>query len=384
MRIVHSGDWHLNNKATIAGRFILQDGINLALLDRILAIRKICEYVEENDVDLVVIAGDLFDNSSPENVAIKVAVEAVETLAEMAPVIIVRGNHDGQKGSEVASALAPFGSVMKRFGIHVSERPETFSFLIKNRKANIFTLPYPRKSALKSDPRFKAMSPEELSVYISRKMEEILSGFRAQIERDAVNILVGHFTVAGSVYSKEQSVPPFDISIRKEFLDPFNIVCLDHLHESQPYYSGTIARNGFGEENMKVGFKVHEIQDGKVTEQFIELPAREYVTVSAEEFARNGLSLSPEAAVRIKGKVPKHEYDEIVRKMRALNIPFLKNAIEIETETAGVGGDIDVSEEPDIEQAVRMWAQGRDGMDRFLNRLVGTAKEIEAKFNERR
>jgi DNA repair exonuclease SbcCD nuclease subunit len=243
--------------------------------------------------------------------------------------------------------------------------------------------PYPRRSELKSDPKFKSMSPEEISVYISRKMEEILSGFSAKIERDAVNILVGHFTVGGSIYSKEQNVPPFDISVRKEFLEPFDIVCLGHLHEPQEFYSGAIARNGFGEQDMKVGFKVYDIQPGeKPVEQFIELPAREFITLSPEEFMNNG-HINPEAAVRVKGKVKKYEYDEMVRRMKSLNHPFMKNSLEVELETAGSNGG-DVSEEPTTEEAIKLWATGREGIGKFLDKLIVAAKEVEQKINEAR
>ena len=177
MKLLHTGDWHLSNRGRrravySAGR----DEHNTC--DKVQAIGKICEYAEENDIDLIAIPGDLFDNSNPENIAIKVAIEAVERLAEQAPVIIAKGNHDGAKGSEQPRALTPFGSMIRRFGVYISERPDIFSLLIKGQKVNVFTLPYPRRSALKSDPKFKSMSPEELSGFISRKMRRSLSAFR--------------------------------------------------------------------------------------------------------------------------------------------------------------------------------------------------------------
>lgn len=404
MRVLHTGDWHLSARGVIAGRYVLRYGVNINLWDKIESIRRICEYAEENEVDLIAIAGDVFDHANPENIAIKVAVDAIERLSEQAPVVITKGNHDGGKGSELANALAPFGKSQRKNGVYVSERPEIIPIISKQRVIQVFTLPYPRKSALITSSQYKNLSPEELSRFVGFKMEEVLSGFTAQLDRSALNVLVGHFTVAGGWYSKEQIAPPFDISIRKEFLEKFDLVLLGHLHEPQEFYSGTISRSGFGEEGMKVGFKVYEIKDELTGEfedhpetnrrefevkkvisaEFIELPARKYITIKADEFLYGGASLPPEvdqeSVIRIKGKVGKPEYDDIVRKMRALHFPFMKNAVEIESETVRVDGEEAISEEPSVEEAVRLWAKGKQGVDKFIDKLVDAAKEIEFKW----
>jgi exonuclease SbcD len=360
MRVLHTGDLHLSSHGTIAGRYVLRYGVNLNLWDRTESLRRICEFVEENETDLVAIAGDVFDHSNPESLAIKVAVDVLERLSQEAQIIVVKGNHDGGKGSEFANALAPFGKSQRKNGVYVSDRPEIIPIISKQRTIQVFTLPYPRKSALITSPQYKNLSPEELSRFVGFKMEEILSGFSAQIDRYALSVLVGHFTVAGGWYSKEQAVPPFDISIRKEFLEKFDLVLLGHLHEPQEFYSGTISRSGFGEEGMKVGFKVYDVHlDGekKVDEQFIELPARDYVTLKADEFLNDGAGLvsklGQDSVIRIKGKVTKHEYDQIARKIRDLHMPFIKNAVEVETETVRVENGQSLSDEPSVKRFVR-------------------------------
>jgi exonuclease SbcD len=386
MRVLHSGDWHISNTGVVAGRYVLRDGVNLCLWDKIQSIRAICDYVAENEIDLIAIPGDLFDKPNPENVAIKVAVEAIEKLSEFAPVVITKGNHDGGKGGEWATALSVFGSGLRKHGIYVSDRPEIIPILSNQRKIQVFTLPYPRKSALYTVPQYKTLSPEELSRFVGFKMEEILNGFTAQFDRYALNVLVGHFTVASGMYSPDQTVPPFDISIRKECFEKFDLVLLGHLHMPQEFYSGAIFRGGFGEEDTKAGFKVHELSqnaDGawiKTEERFIELPARKYLTLRVDEFLENGTEkideAGPETAIRIKGRVKRYEYDEVVQKIKALHYPFIKNAIEVESETVRVeeGG---ISQEPTVEEAVRIWGQGKDGVDKFIERLVEAARDIE-------
>lgn len=386
MRVLSSGDWHLTGGGTIAGRYVLRDGVNLCLWDKIRSVGAICSYVAENDIDLVAIPGDLFDKPNPENVAIKVAIEAIERLSEFAPVVIVRGNHEG---GGLANALSVFGSGLRKNGIYVSDRPEIIPILSKQRKIQVFTLPYPRKSALYTVPQYKSLSPEELSRLVGFKMEEVLSGFSAQLDKNALNVLVGHFTVASGMYSPEQTVPPFDISIREECLGKFDLVLLGHLHMPQKYYSGAIFRGGFGEEDTKAGFKVHEVcQDGeggwtRKEEQFIELPARKYLTLSAKEFMANGgkmlESADTETAIRVKGRVQRHEYDDVARKIKSLSFPFIKNAVEVESETVRVeeGG---ISQELTVEEAVRTWGKEKEGVGMFIDSLIEAAKEIEYRW----
>jgi len=191
-----------------------------------------------------------------------------------------------------------------------------------------------------------------------------------------VNVLVGHFSVAGSRYSKDQYVPPFDIQVREEYLERFDVVMLGHLHEPQKYYSGTIARGGFGEESMEVGFKVHDWDSETRTakEQFIKLPARDFVTIDVKTLLETDpeslRAMYLESVLRVKGSVKRHEYDAVSRKIRSLGIPYLKNAVEVEPELArlsGNGNGADVAEELSIAEAVRLWGKGRDGMDKVID-----------------
>ena len=88
--------------------------------------------------------------------------------------------------------------------------------------------------------------------------------------------------------------------------------------------------------------------------------------------------------MRIKGKLPKFEYDEVMRKIKAENLQFFKNRLEVESDTAGGNGSGDVSEEPSLEEAIKLWAVDREGVGKFMDQLIVAAKEIEAKFSEAR
>ncbi len=86
MKILHTADWHLGKKLDRFSR----------LEEQVSAMEEIITIADEEQADLVLIAGDLFDNFNP-------AVEAVElfykTLKRLSlngkrPVIAIFGNHD--------------------------------------------------------------------------------------------------------------------------------------------------------------------------------------------------------------------------------------------------------------------------------------------------
>jgi len=54
--------------------------------------------------------------------------------------------------------------------------------------------------------------------------------------------------------------------------------------------------------------------------------------------------------------------------------------MEVQLEAVGVGTNGDVTEEPDLEGAIRMWGAGRDGIDKFIDKLVQAGREIEEKY----
>lgn len=98
MKILHTADWHLGKRLDRFSR----------LEEQILVMNEIVQIADEQNVDLVLIAGDLFDNFNP-------SVEAVElfykTLKQLSlngkrPVIAISGNHDSPNFIDAPDPLA--------------------------------------------------------------------------------------------------------------------------------------------------------------------------------------------------------------------------------------------------------------------------------------
>lgn len=98
MRILHTADWHLGKRLDFFSRIEEQREV----------LNEICQIAEDNKVDVVVIAGDLFDTFNPPTEASELLYTTAKRLAKNGriPVIAIAGNHDSPDKINMVDALA--------------------------------------------------------------------------------------------------------------------------------------------------------------------------------------------------------------------------------------------------------------------------------------
>lgn len=86
MKILHTADWHLGKRLDRFSR----------LEEQVLVMNEIVQIADEQNVDLVLIAGDLFDNFNPSVEAAELFYKTLKRLSlnGKRPVIAISGNHD--------------------------------------------------------------------------------------------------------------------------------------------------------------------------------------------------------------------------------------------------------------------------------------------------
>ena len=86
MKILHTADWHLGKRLDRFSR----------LEEQILVMDEIVQIADEQNVDMVLVAGDLFDNFNPSVEAIELFYKTLKRLSQNGkrPVIAISGNHD--------------------------------------------------------------------------------------------------------------------------------------------------------------------------------------------------------------------------------------------------------------------------------------------------
>ena len=106
LRVLHTGDWHIGQ--TLRGH--ARDGEHRAVLDGVVRIAV------EREVDLLVIAGDVYDGQNPSGPSQRLFYDTLASLHRLRPdmqVVVVAGNHDA------ASRLEAPSPMLETFGVQV-------------------------------------------------------------------------------------------------------------------------------------------------------------------------------------------------------------------------------------------------------------------------
>lgn len=98
MRVLHTSDWHLGR--TLEGRQRLPEQVQF--------LGQLCEIASSEEVDLVIVAGDVFDTSNPPAAAEELYYDALERLSAdgTRAVVVIAGNHDSPERIRAANPLA--------------------------------------------------------------------------------------------------------------------------------------------------------------------------------------------------------------------------------------------------------------------------------------
>ena len=84
MRLLHISDWHLGRQTYRNSRANDHDAV----------IAEIMGIARDNDLDLILHTGDVFDSMRPPAIEMLRGINALKMLAELAPVVVIAGNHD--------------------------------------------------------------------------------------------------------------------------------------------------------------------------------------------------------------------------------------------------------------------------------------------------
>lgn len=98
MRILHTADWHLGKRLDFYPRLEEQKDV----------LAEICSIADQEEVDVVIVAGDLFDTFNPPVEATELLYKTLKRLSKngIRPVIAIAGNHDSPDRIDSPDPLA--------------------------------------------------------------------------------------------------------------------------------------------------------------------------------------------------------------------------------------------------------------------------------------
>jgi exonuclease SbcD len=244
VRILHTSDWHLGKCLENINRIDEQREF----------INELCDIVERENVDIVLIAGDIFDTYTPSSAAEELFYEAVDRLNGKGrrAVVVIAGNHDSPERLCAASPLAYKNGVIL-LGYPDSDAG-TYPIAGKNVKivdsgpgwlelhigscehhAVIIALPYPSESRLEQVLSREA-DEEKLQQAYSDKIGSIFAKLGEKFRDDTVNLVVSHIFLRGGKQSESERTLQVGgaMTVDPEVL-PGNAhyIALGHLHRPQ-------------------------------------------------------------------------------------------------------------------------------------------------------
>lgn len=234
MRILHTSDWHLG---------IQLHGLPL-LDDQRVMVEWLVETVRREQLDAVIIAGDIFDHAVARAEAINLYNDAMVALCRDCgvPVLICAGNHDG------AARLTSCAALLRGAGLYVSGKLTTNIEPIVIGDAAIFLLPY-----FNADEA-RYLYPQAQVKNASDAMAAVTGELRARLVSGKRNILVAHCFVGGAQVSESDRAAMVGgaSQIAGGVFEGFDYVALGHLHRAQKSganarYSGSPLKYSFAE-----------------------------------------------------------------------------------------------------------------------------------------
>ncbi len=302
IRILHLADIHLGMENY--GRIDPATGLSSRLGDFLRTLNIALDWALENDVHLVLIAGDIFKNRDPTPTVQREFAKCIHKLSSAGlPTFILVGNHDVPNAQQRANTVEIYATLAVPY-VTVAQKPSVHTIDTKAGKVQIVALPWLSRAYMLGQGDMRNLTPDELNVQLLELVEGFIDRSADKLDPNVPSILAAHASVQGAVFSSERDIMlGQDVVLPKSVVADkrFDYVAMGHIHKHQVLsegkppivYPGSLERIDFGEQNDKKGFVTVEIgepgPDGirPVKHEFHEVPARRFLTIkvnAATEF----------------------------------------------------------------------------------------------------
>jgi exonuclease SbcD len=277
VRILHTSDWHLGRSFHRVGMLEHQ----AAYVDHLL------DVVASESVDLVVVAGDVYDRALPHVDAVRLADEALARLAaSRARVVLTSGNHDSARRLGFGSRL------FDAAGVHVRTDASSIGTPILLEDVHgpvaVHAIPYLDPQALHEPWRLAVRTHEAALAEAMRRVRADLSA------RPKRSVVLAHAFVAGGLPSdSERDISVGGVSVVPSALFAgISYTALGHLHGRATLgdalrYSGSPLAYSFSEAGHTKGSWLVDLgPDGVTGATFVEAPVPRRLSVLTGDLDR--------------------------------------------------------------------------------------------------
>jgi len=249
MRILHTSDWHLGR--TLHGEPLIEH--------QRLFLTWLVQLARERSVDVVVVAGDVYDRAVPPTDAVQLLDETLVALSTSGiPIVLTSGNHDSAIRLGFGGALHALAGVHLRTRLADLTTPVTFSD--DGGEVAVYGIPYLLPDAVLDELQCERSHTAVLAAAVER--------IRADAEQRGIArvVAVAHAFVTGAMASdSERDIRVGGVSdAAVSVFDGLSYVALGHLHGPQQVaprvrYSGSPLAFSFSERDHNKSVAVVDI-----------------------------------------------------------------------------------------------------------------------------
>lgn len=392
-RVFHTSDWHLGRQI---GRRHQRD----AEFDAVLA--EIVEIAADFAPDLIVHSGDLFDGSRPSLDDVRRAAVALRRLGEIAPVVVVAGNHDttyvlshldfflNKLGNRVGDEVrVRFATDARPDGLLIADYPAADGELT----LRIGALPYLHPNRFAYDFTDPAMTTATYAKRIREVQADVYRRLAAGRGPRDLLVFAAHLFVEGATPSNSERPISIgsDYAVAASALPTVDYGALGHIHRPQDVsgagfparYAGSPLQLDFGETRDTKSVVLAEIAPGK--QPRIELAPLTsgrrlvHLTGTLEEITQRADRVGN---AWVKALV---DVDGPTTSLSATLATLLPQATIVEIEERRPGAAIQVldraastAELPGTEDLLRAYLSGRGTTGLALDRAMATLAHLQA------
>ncbi|WP_209714101.1 exonuclease SbcCD subunit D [Marmoricola sp. OAE513] len=264
MRILHTSDWHLGRQ--FHGQSMLTH--QAAYVDHLLGL------IEDREIDLVVVAGDIYDRALPPVDAVALADDAFARLAaSRARVVVTSGNHDSAQRLGFNSRLADAAGFHLR--THLDRVAEPVLVPDEHGEVAVYGIPYLEPDHAK---RHWDLSTRSHQAALGEAMRRINADLAARGPVRSV-VLAHAFVMGGTTSDSERDIAVGGVSaVPTALFDGIDYVALGHLHGRHTLtesvrYSGSPLAYSFSEaDHLKGTWLVDLGAEGLAATEFVAAP----------------------------------------------------------------------------------------------------------------
>ena len=342
LKILHTSDWHLGRTLYGRKRYREFEGF----------LNWLAEVIDREEVDVLLVAGDVFDTSTPGNRAQELYYRFLYQVANSTcnHVVVTAGNHDSP------SFLNAPRELLKAINVHVigsvTENPEDEVLLLRNQdgcpELIVCAVPYLRERDIRVAEPGESIEDKERRLIEGIRahyadVAALAEQMRAGIDRSVPIVAMGHlFTAGGQTVDGDGVRELYVGSLARVsagiFPENLNYLALGHLHLPQKVngskimrYSGSPLPMGFGEARQQKSVCLVEFHGTTAAVRLIDVPVfqkLECVKGDWEEISDRISKLSttdPQAWIEVV-----YEGDEVIGDLRErLDTAILNTEMEI-------------------------------------------------------